>query len=159
MNDFNFSIDFDDEKNQLSDKQKERVTEAVYTALQTAGFSEDSFVSYTLVSKETMQELNKNHKNKDYVTDVLSFPQYDEEGFMAIDGEDVFVGDIVICNDKLKEQAEEYGHSYMRELSYISVHSALHLLGYDHIEEDDKIEMRSMEKKVMAKLAEVYDDL
>ncbi len=159
MNDFNFSIDFDDEKNQLSDKQKERVTEAVYTALKTAGFSEDSFVSYTLVSKETMQELNKNHKNKDYVTDVLSFPQYDEEGFMAIDGEDVFVGDIVICNDKLKEQAEEYGHSYMRELSYISVHSALHLLGYDHIEEDDKIEMRSMEKKVMAKLAEVYDDL
>ncbi len=159
MSDFNFSIDFDDENNELSDVQKDRVIEAVYTALKTAGFRDDSFVSYTLVSKETMQDLNKNHKNKDYVTDVLSFPQYDDEGFVAVDNQAVFIGDIVICNDKLKEQAEEYDHPYMRELSYISVHSALHLLGYDHIEEEDKIEMRSMEKKVMAKLKEVHDDL
>ncbi len=159
MEKFNFYIDFDDEDFLLSDIEKERVTVAVQTALSMAGFVDDSFISYTLVSKEDMQELNKNHKNKDYVTDVLSFPQYDEEGFIAIDDEAVFIGDIVVCPDKLKEQASEFGHSYMRELTYISVHSALHLLGYDHIEEDDKKEMRSMEKQVMSKLKEVHDDL
>ncbi len=159
MKDFKFDIDFDTGDFDLSQMEKIRIKEAVYISLTMAGFQADSFLSYTLVGKEMMQELNKAHKNKNYVTDVLSFPQYDDEGFVGIEGEDVFLGDIVICPERLKEQAEEYGHSYMRELIYISIHSTLHLLGYDHIEEEDKREMRDMEKKIIAELKEVHDDL
>lgn len=159
MDGFRFSVDFDTEEHELSEEERGRVKEAVYTALRGAGFEEDSYVSYTFVSKDEMQELNLQHKGKDAPTDVLSFPQYDEEGFIAPDGEDVFLGDIVICPDKIAEQAQEFGHSFMRELTYISVHSALHLLGYDHIEAEDKLEMRKMEKKIMKELGELHDDL
>ncbi len=159
MKDFKFDIDFDAGDFDLSQIEEIRIKEAVYLSLVLTGFSEDSYLSYTLVGKEFMQELNKTHKNKNYVTDVLSFPQYDDEGFIGIEGEDIFLGDIVICPERLQEQAGKYGHSYMRELLYISVHSTLHLLGYDHIEEEDKREMREMEKKIMAKLKEVHDDL
>lgn len=159
MNKFKFYIDFDIDGFDAYPVDKDRVTEAVYTALESAEFEENSYLSYSFVSKEDMQELNREHKGKDSVTDVLSFPQYDEEGFVAVDEEDVFLGDIVICPERIAEQAEEYGHSFLRELTYISVHSALHLLGYDHIDPEDKLEMRAMEKKVMGRLSEVHDDL
>jgi probable rRNA maturation factor len=112
--------------------------------------------------KEEIRELNAKNRNVDKVTDVLSFPtldgirgkkierknfpyDFDEQG-------NLFLGSIVICDEVAKEQAEEYGHSYNRELFYLATHGVCHLLGYDHIEDEDKAQMRDKEEKVLSKL-------
>ena len=84
----------------------------------------------------------------DRETDVLSFPQFESIEDMPEFGE-LCLGDVVICLDKVEEQAKEFGHSFERELIYLFVHSLLHLLGYDHMEEDEKKEMRQREEAVM----------
>ncbi len=105
-------------------------------------------VSLTIVDKEEIKQLNKEYRGIDKITDVLSFPQFDfyEEVFYD---DELLLGDVVICDDVAKAQAEEYGHSYQREFVYLFVHSIHHLLGYDHMEEDEKIEMRVAEERVM----------
>ena len=105
-------------------------------------------LSLSFVNAEDIRELNREHRGVDAVTDVLSFPQFD--GFEYISGWDVVdLGDVVICKDRCKEQAEEYGHSYERELIYLFVHSMFHLLGYDHETEEDKKIMRAKEEGIM----------
>ena len=100
---------------------------------------------------ETIHRLNKEYRGVDRPTDVLSFPM-DEEGYDN-EGNPIFLlGDIVICLDVAENQAKDFGHSLEREMMYLICHSTLHLLGYDHIEEDDKLEMRSREKEVMKNL-------
>ena len=114
------------------------------------------------VSEEEIQRLNKETRNIDKVTDVLSYPTLDGikgEALSATeypydvneDGE-LLIGSIVICCERAKEQAEEYGHSYERELHYLIVHGVMHCLGYDHIEEQDKTEMREREEYILEKL-------
>jgi probable rRNA maturation factor len=98
----------------------------------------------------------------DKVTDVLSYPALDgikgqaikgEEHPYEIDEEDnLLIGSIVICCDRAREQAEEYGHSYNRELHYLIVHGIMHCLGYDHLTDEDKAEMREKEELVLGKL-------
>jgi probable rRNA maturation factor len=83
------------------------------------------------------------------VTDVLSFPMEDEFGS---EYDNVILGDVVISIDKIKEQALEFNHSFERELAYLFVHSLLHLFGYDHIDDEDKVMMRTEEKSIMDKL-------
>ena len=96
-------------------------------------------VSVSFVDKEEIQSLNKTYRDKDSVTDVLSFPMdFEDEDISDI----ICLGDIVICVDRVKEQAGEFCHSEEREAAYLSVHSFLHLIGYDHIDEEDKIIMR-----------------
>lgn len=105
-------------------------------------------VSVTFVGPEEIRELNRDYRGIDKVTDVLSFPQFDDfENLPDID--ELCLGDVVICRERAEEQAEEYGHSYERELVYLFVHSILHLLGYDHMEEEEKKEMRGREEEVM----------
>lgn len=112
-------------------------------------------ISLTLVDKDEIKELNCQYRNKDKVTDVLSFPQFeyveDLKEFTA-EGEPIVLGDVVICEEVAREQAEEYGHSLERELVYLFVHSILHLLGYDHEVDEEKVEMRTFEKRVMSQL-------
>ncbi|MBR0596347.1 rRNA maturation RNase YbeY [Clostridiales bacterium BAD-6] len=108
-------------------------------------------ISVTFVSTEEIQELNRIYRDKDQVTDVLSFPQYDD--LNEIRGEEVIcLGDVVICPEQALLQADEFGHSGERELVYLFVHSVFHLLGYDHMEEDDKTEMREQEEKIMGQV-------
>ena len=95
--------------------------------------------------------MNAAYRQKDAVTDVLSFPQYDDLNDLDNE-EEICIGDVVICSEVAHRQAEEYGHSYERELLYLFVHSILHLLGYDHMEEDEKKEMRRREEDVMDKI-------
>ena len=83
------------------------------------------------------------------MTDVLSFPQYSSPGEIS-GGQVILLGDVVICNDVARRQAEEYGHSYEREFVYLFVHSVLHLLGYDHMQPEEKKKMRSREKEIMS---------
>ncbi len=107
--------------------------------------------SVSFVSREEIKELNKTYRAVDKVTDVLSFPQF--EDFSELPKEQIIcLGDIVICEDRAKEQAEEFGHSYEREIVYLFTHSVLHLLGYDHMNEKEKAKMREREEEVMTEL-------
>ena len=111
-------------------------------------------VEITLTTPEHIREINKEYRNIDKSTDVLSFPMFEKEDLEKgiknnkFQEEDV-LGDIVISIQRVKEQAEEYGHSFERELSYMIVHGFYHLMGYDHIKEEDKIQMRKKEKTVL----------
>lgn len=108
-------------------------------------------ISVTFVSTEEIHELNKIYCGKDSVTDVLSFPQYDSLKEMR--NERVLcLGDVVICSEQALLQADEFGHSSERELVYLFVHSVFHLLGYDHMNEDEKSEMRTQEEKIMSQI-------
>lgn len=108
-------------------------------------------VSLTLVSEEEIRQLNHSYRNVDKVTDVLSFPQYEDLGQLPEEGE-IPLGDVVICVKRVKEQAAEFGHSEAREMVYLFIHSICHLLGYDHMEEDEKRQMRKKEEETMAKI-------
>lgn len=110
-------------------------------------------VEVSFVTKEEIKQLNCDFRNKDSVTDVLSFP-LGENGVYDINPENnmKLLGDIVICTDVAIEQANTYGHTVQREICFLTVHSMLHLLGYDHIKEDDGVIMRNKEKLIMTAL-------
>ena len=112
------------------------------------------YISITLTTPETIRKINKQYRNIDKETDVLSFPMFEKEELDKkikdndFEHEDV-LGDIVISIERVKGQAKEYGHSLERELAYMIVHGFYHLMGYDHIKEEDKIKMRPKEEKVL----------
>ena len=102
-----------------------------------------------IVSEEKIQELNKNYRGLDRVTDVISFALEDDKSFNIEDYR--MLGDIYICLKRTKEQAEEYGHSFKRELSFLAIHGLLHLLGYDHMNEEDEKVMFGKQEEVLKK--------
>lgn len=107
-------------------------------------------VSVSFVDNEEIAELNGEFRNKPEATDVLSFPMEEEEIELEIEmEEDIMLGDIVLSCERAFEQSEEFGHSFERELAYLTAHSMLHLMGYDHMTEADKKEMRDKEKAIM----------
>ena len=111
-------------------------------------------VQITLTNPENIRKYNKEYRKLDKETDVLSFPMFErDELAKKIKNQDFkyedILGDMVISIERVKEQAIEYGHSFKRELSYMVVHSFYHLMGYDHIEEKDKLEMRPKEEKIL----------
>ena len=110
-----------------------------------------------LPTPEEIRKINKKYRKIDRATDVLSFPMFEKaELDEKIKNKDFLyedvLGDVIISIDKVKEQAEEYGHSFERELSYMLVHGFYHLMGYDHIEEEDKKIMRPKEEKILNEL-------
>ncbi len=105
-------------------------------------------VSLSLVTAEEIRELNQLYRGKDRATDVLSFPI--EEQFQP--EEEKMLGDIVISTEAVIEQAKEYEHSVEREITYLFVHGLLHLLGYNHLESEDKEKMRKVEEKILSQL-------
>ena len=117
----------------------------------------DAELSVTIVDNEEIREINNEHRGIDKATDVLSFPmlEFDEEG-NAIECEydfsddTVILGDIVISAERAKEQAEELGHSFIREMAFLTVHSMLHLLGYDHVDDPEgEAEMIRKQKEIL----------
>ena len=115
------------------------------------------YVSITLTNPENIHKINKEYRNVDRETDVLSFPMFEKNEIDQkiknnnFEHEDV-LGDIVISIEKVKGQAIEYGHSFEREFAYMLVHGFYHLMGYDHIEEKDKKIMREKEEIILSKL-------
>lgn len=109
-------------------------------------------ISVTFVSTEEIHELNKVYRDRDCVTDVLSFPQYENAEEMKNVNGVLCLGDVVICPEQALLQADEFGHSGERELVYLFVHSVFHLLGYRHMEEEDRNEMRTQEEKIMSRI-------
>ena len=121
------------------------------------------YICVTLTNPETIRQINKNYRNIDKPTDVLSFPMFEkeeldnliekkgksniEEGIL----QDI-LGDIIISIPKVEQQAKEYGHSFEREFAYMLVHGFYHLRGYDHMTEEEKKQMREKEENVLSKL-------
>ncbi len=116
------------------------------------------YVSVTAVDEEEIRELNNEHRGIDSVTDVLSFPvvnlidgSFHKNAGDFFDGR-LILGDVVLCAKRAREQSEEFGHSYERELGYLTCHSVLHLIGYDHETDSDREIMRQKEEAVMSEL-------
>ena len=120
----------------------------------------DTAIEFLFVSDKEIKQLNADTRGVDKVTDVLSYPTLDgicgkplyKKDFPYDLDEDgrLLIGSVVVCRERAKEQAEEYGHSYKRELHYLFVHGIMHCLGYDHIQESDKILMRQAEEKILS---------
>ena len=146
----------------ISDKQKAvkvptgtkmLVRRCCTAVLQLENFEGPVEISVTFVDNEQIREYNKQYRNKDSETDVLSFPLSDN-GVYDINpatGSKI-LGDVVISMAKVVEQAEIYGHGFLREVGYLTAHSVLHLLGYDHMEPLEKVRMREKEERVMEML-------
>lgn len=137
------------EGQKLDCKMLEKMQEAGDFLMGEEGIDTDrAEISLTLVEPEEIKSLNAEYRNVDSVTDVLSFPQFEDKEQMPSEGE-LCLGDVVICVERAQQQAEEYGHSFEREMVYLLVHSLLHLLGYDHMDDDEKAIMREKEEHVM----------
>jgi len=113
---------------------------------------ENSEVSITLTDNETIHALNKKYRGIDRATDVLSFALRESDEPQILNAEIETLGDIIISVEKAQSQAQEFGHSFLREVIFLEVHGLLHLLGYDHIEDADRIEMETEQKFIMDKL-------
>ena len=151
-----YKIDFlDIEPSEIYD---ETISKVMAKCFEVENLPEKMFmVSITLTNPENIQRLNKEYRNIDRPTDVLSFPMYEKSELDEIIKQKDFeytdiLGDMVISIEQVQIQAEEYGHSFERELSYMVVHSFYHLLGYDHIKEEDKKIMRPKEEYVLSEL-------
>ena len=119
-------------------------------------------IQITLTNPENIRKLNKEYRNIDKETDVLSFPMFEKEEIdLKVKNQDFpyedILGDMVISIPRVEEQAKEYGHSFKRELSYMVVHSFYHLMGYDHMEEEEKEVMREKEEVILQKLSITRD--
>ena len=111
------------------------------------------YVNIVLTNPENIRKINKEHRNIDKETDVLSFPMFEKaELEQRKETNQDILGDIVISVEKVQEQATEYGHSFERELAYMAVHGFYHLMGYDHMNESDKSIMREKEENVLKEL-------
>jgi len=133
------------------------VEEAIKKVLELEDLQEDYEISVSFVDNDEIRKLNKYYRGIDQETDVLSFPLeefelVEEDEINEVEEERVLLGDIVISLEKAMEQAQEYGHSFEREVAYLTVHGMLHLLGYDHMEEKEKKMMREKEEAVLAEL-------
>ena len=114
------------------------------------------YINVILTNPENIRKANKQYRNIDKETDVLSFPMFekDEIEYIKCNGNEVqeVLGDIIISIDRVEEQAKEYGHSFEREFAYMLIHGFYHLMGYDHMTEDEKNEMRKKEEEVLERL-------
>ena len=133
---------------------KRLIGKAIRAALECESFSHDAIVSVTFTDNEGIRVKNREFRGIDRATDVLSFPMYDfKNGDVPEEGIACVLGDIVLSLERAAEQAEEFGHSYERECAFLTVHSVLHLLGYDHVDnEEDELTMREHQRVVMKKL-------
>ncbi|MEW9675801.1 rRNA maturation RNase YbeY [Lentibacillus sp. L22] len=142
-------IDFHDETNAVPSDEIDMLQRLLDFAAEQEGIPHEAEVSVSFVSNDEIQELNRNYRQQDKPTDVISFAlQETVEGEIPIVGEDISLtlGDIVISMDRAKEQAIDYNHSLQREIGFLTVHGFLHLLGYDHMEkEEEKVMFQKQE--------------
>ena len=146
-----------DEQDKLAPPEdiEKLIEDCTAAALEEEGIDDSAEVSVTFVDNEGIRELNKEHRDIDRETDVLSFPLGDDENGYEVDPDTdaIMLGDIVISLEKATQQAEEYGHSYRREVAFLLTHSLFHLLGYDHVNsEEEEKEMFGKQDKVLDKL-------
>lgn len=140
--------------------EEELLGKLVEGTMEVLGCEYEVCVSVSVVGEDEIHELNREHRDIDSATDVLSFPmnEFDEEGVfddgMEFDPDsgELMLGDIVLCADRVRAQAKEYGHSEKREYAFLVVHSLLHLSGFDHMEDEERIRMEDKQKEILDKL-------
>ncbi|MED3725372.1 rRNA maturation RNase YbeY [Priestia filamentosa] len=145
------AVDFIDETGNITEEQEIKIHELLKLAAQMEEVS-NAELSLTFVDNDAIQDINREYRGKDKPTDVISFAMEEMgEGELEIVGEDLprALGDIIISIPKAEEQAEEYGHSFMRELGFLAVHGFLHLLGYDHETEEEEKEMFTRQTEIL----------
>lgn len=146
------TIDFIDEVEQLTEEHFQLLSGLIEKACEIEQITEEAELSMTFVDNEKIHQLNKEYRGIDRPTDVLSFA-LEEMGEDEIELIDVemprFLGDLIISIPKVEEQAKEYGHSFERELGFLAVHGFLHLLGYDHMTEDEEKEMFTKQEDIL----------
>jgi probable rRNA maturation factor len=146
------NVDFIDETKEITNEQINEIEKLLNFAAKKEDLEDGSEVSVTFVSNERIWEINREYRDKDAPTDVISFAMEElGEGEIEMIGADMprVLGDIIISVERTREQAAEYGHSFMRELGFLAVHGFLHLLGYDHMTEDDEKEMFTLQKEIL----------
>lgn len=141
-------IDNRQDKFVIGEEVENLIREAIGICLDQEKGSRDYEISLSFVDNKEIHQLNRDYRQVDRETDVLSFPIDDEFGLGDIN----ILGDIIISTEKTMEQAEDFGHSFLREVLYLTVHSMFHLMGYDHMEEEDKRLMREKEKSVIREM-------
>ena len=129
---------------ELTPEEQNGIVEAAEAALAFEHKSGD--LSVQIDTPDHIQTLNRDFRHVDRVTDVLTFPAWEGEDPLGGDG---YLGDIMICYERAAEQAEEYGHSLARELAFLTVHGVLHLLGYDHMTEEEECVMRAKQTEIL----------
>jgi probable rRNA maturation factor len=142
----------DQERFTVTYAQKILVRRAVEATLAYEGYKNNAEVSVTFTDNEKIQKINNEFRGIDKPTDVLSFPltDYESSNVPFADELDGSLGDIVISLERAKEQADEFGHSFEREIAFLTVHSMLHLLGYDHVNsEEEELDMRKRQSDVL----------
>ena len=142
---------------------EEQAKLVVQQCLVEEGFPVAAEINLTIVHQDEMQEINREQREIDQVTDVLSFPmlEFEEAGLFSeeqlrsnlnYDTDEIMLGDIIICCEKVEEQAKEYGHSMLREFSFLVAHSMFHLMGYDHMTPEEEKVMFLKQEKVLTDL-------
>lgn len=156
------SVQFSDEHNYVNDNNRELLEQLINTAAHHMRLVGGE-VSVSFVNNDEIRMLNRDYREKDRPTDVLSFPMYEQEELQQWqatdetnhmtehDGIPLLLGDIIISIPKAKEQAEEYNHSLERELGFLLIHGFLHLLGYDHEDESSESKMFSLQEDILKK--------
>ena len=129
---------------------KTALRRAITKTLEEEGFQGRGEVSVSLVSPEEIRQLNSLYRGVDRETDVLSFPLEEEESFGGI----TYLGDIIVCPKVIFSQAKDFGTTYRQEFCLMVIHSTLHLLGWDHMEENEKKEMFEKQEKILRSLSE-----
>ena len=129
------------------------IEKVISEALRYEGVNDNTEVSVTIVDNEEIRKINNKFRNIDRATDVLSFPliDFDNES-LPDDGSKIYLGDIIISIERAKEQAKEYGHSIDREIGFLTAHSMLHLLGYDHMVPEEEKEMFAKQEEILKNL-------
>ncbi|NWK85629.1 rRNA maturation RNase YbeY [Staphylococcus sp. GSSP0090] len=144
-----FTIDFSDHTHLVKEAWFTQIDKLLTFAKEQENIEEEAELSVTFVDKHEIQEINKMYRDKDKVTDVISFAlEEDEPEITGIEMPRV-LGDIIICTDVAQEQADAYGHSFERELGFLALHGFLHLLGYDHMNEQDEKQMFERQDQIL----------
>lgn len=147
----NIDFVFDNEVENFENNYEQDFTAIIEQALKTLGIEDDVEVSCVLVDDERIHEINREYRHIDRSTDVISFAMEDNDQFY-VEGMPRTLGDIFISVDHAKKQAEEYGHSLRREMCFLFTHGILHLLGYDHMTDEQEKEMFGLQDEILGAL-------
>lgn len=148
----NIDFVFDNEVENFENNYEQDFTAIIEQALKTLGIEDDVEVSCVLVNDERIHEINREYRHIDRSTDVISFAMEDNDQFY-VEGMPRTLGDIFISVDHAKKQAEEYGHSLRREMCFLFTHGILHLLGYDHMTDEQEKEMFGLQDQILGALS------
>ncbi len=153
-------IENEQDKVEISDSIMKLIEKTIEISMKTEKLAQAYEVSVLIVDDEEIRTINKEHRDIDKSTDVLSFPMAEfengelisDEGDYDLEFEELMLGDIIISAETAKRQADEYRHSFEREIAFLTAHSCLHLLGYDHMEEEEEKQMIGKQESILQQM-------